>query len=604
VYSEVVGALLPGPVPTMGSSDSPSTWDYVVVATLSTIALFGFTNHIWSWNRPPTAEDLLADIEAPEVLRQHTKEFDKKEVIEVLDGVHVAIGYALANSIMIDAPEGLIIVDTTGSVDTGEEVLAAFREITEKPVKAIIYTHNHADHVQGASAFVEDPENPPEIWAHHTLEKKMNDFFMINAGIFQRSLRQFGGQLPLLINSGIGPFLEYKSDMRVGSILPNKLLYEDAEDVTIAGLDLRLIHIPGETDDQIAVWLDDKKVLMCGDDFYRAFPNLYAIRGTAPRNVMHWVESLDKMRALRPEYVVPSHTRPLQGEEYIGELFRNYRDAIQYVHDQTVRFINKGMKAEDIVPLISLPPKLAENPYLQQLYGTVEWSVKGVFSQYLGWFSGDPVELRPLNANARAQRMIDMVGGISRVLSEARNALENGDDKWAIELASHVFILNPDNTEARDIRTVAIKSLASKETSANGRNYFLTKLLEDHRFLTSRVDEQAKTNLIHQMSVTQILNGVRTRFMAEKCGDVELDAVFHFTDIDEIHTAHVRNHIVDFVQEDTEDAHFRVTTTLKSFKDVLAKVRSPTAAYMSGDLGVDGGVFKLREFMDCFDADV
>ena len=62
----------------------------------------------------------------------------------------MAIGYALGNSIMVDAPEGLIIVDVTETVESGRQVFAEFRKISKKPVKAIVYTHQHPDHTWGA----------------------------------------------------------------------------------------------------------------------------------------------------------------------------------------------------------------------------------------------------------------------------------------------------------------------------------------------------------------------------------------------------------------------------------------------------------------------
>ena len=42
---------------------------------------------------------------------------------------------------------------------------------------------------------------------------------------------------------------------------------------------MTLKHCPGETPDQIVVWLPEKKVLIAADNYYKSFPNLYAIRG-------------------------------------------------------------------------------------------------------------------------------------------------------------------------------------------------------------------------------------------------------------------------------------------------------------------------------------
>ena len=64
------------------------------------------------------------------------------------------------------------------------------------------------------------------------------------------------------------------------------------------------------------------------------------------------------------------------------------RDGIQLVHDQTVRYMNKGLYPNEITRKVYLPPYLTEHPFLQEFYGTVEWSIKAVFANYMGWFSG------------------------------------------------------------------------------------------------------------------------------------------------------------------------------------------------------------------------
>jgi len=74
-----------------------------------------------------------------------------KYIFQVTEGVYVAIGFALANSILIDGPEGLIVVDTTESPEAATEILKEFRRIVpNKQIKAIVFTHNHPDHVNGA----------------------------------------------------------------------------------------------------------------------------------------------------------------------------------------------------------------------------------------------------------------------------------------------------------------------------------------------------------------------------------------------------------------------------------------------------------------------
>ena len=93
----------------------------------------------------------------------------------------------------------------------------------------------------------------------------------------------------------------------------------------------------GETNDQIIGWLPHRRILLAADNVYRSFPNLYAIRGTPSRDARQWAASLERMRALGAEVLVPSHTRPVVGAKQVSELLEAYRDAILYVHDQTLR---------------------------------------------------------------------------------------------------------------------------------------------------------------------------------------------------------------------------------------------------------------------------
>ena len=81
-----------------------------------------------------------------------------------------------------------------------------------------------------------------------------------------------------------------------------------------------------------------------------------------------WAKAVDLMRRLKPKLLVPQHTRPIEGQEEIYEILTAYRDAIQLVHDQTVRYMNKGLYPDEITRKVVLPPYLAEHPFLQGKY--------------------------------------------------------------------------------------------------------------------------------------------------------------------------------------------------------------------------------------------
>ena len=223
-----------------------------------------------------------------EDLISHTNEFNKEIYTYKTPGglIHIAVGFGIANSIMIEGEDGNIIVDVTDSVSEAEKVYSIFKKKNSNPIKAIIYTHNHGDHTFGAEYFIKSQEDKPLVIAHESTDYYVQRIMgIINPIISKRSTRMFGTLLPddQFINAGIGPSLNV-SDSPIGYIEPDTV-FKDELKIEIAGINLELYHAPGETNDQIFVWLPDHKALMPGDNIYNTFPNLYTIRGTTHRNV-------------------------------------------------------------------------------------------------------------------------------------------------------------------------------------------------------------------------------------------------------------------------------------------------------------------------------
>ena len=142
-------------------------------------------------------------------MTEHSGEFDKKEVLTLLNNIYVAIGYGLANCIMIEGEDGIIIIDTMESHQAAQDVLADFRKITKKPIVGIILTHFHADHTNGISVFLEDCEDleKVEIICHESLPHYLSQVLNVRGQVtYQRAVRQFGTEIPreALKNAGIG----------------------------------------------------------------------------------------------------------------------------------------------------------------------------------------------------------------------------------------------------------------------------------------------------------------------------------------------------------------------------------------------------------------
>ncbi|ESO89741.1 hypothetical protein LOTGIDRAFT_234133 [Lottia gigantea] len=573
-----------------------------------TLAVLAFGGN-WYWNKlnkRARVERAWQEISGPDTIQkhqEHSKTFNTAQVIKVTPKIYCAIGYALANSIMIVGTDGVVIVDVTESVTSGKEVLKAFKKITKKPIKAIIYTHNHADHTFGASAFIEDPKKMPEIWAHNDIIRQFQRVFYTHQAFMKRAMRQFGALLTNTINAGIGSHLRLNShDSSIGIVYPNKLFMGKERDIMVAGLKLKLVHIPGETADQIGVWVEDQKTFLCADDIYKAFPNLYAIRGTPARDLLDWTSSIDTMIALEPEHLVPSHTRPMKGGKYIKDLLTTYRDAIQFIHDQTIRLTNKGYHPDEIATLIKLPKKMASLSYLQQFYGTVEWSAKGVYNTYMGWFSGDATELFPLTPDEEATRMAKLVGGANVLAAQAKDASKKGDHQWALQLSSYALRVDPDDVLAKDVKVKSLMSLGRRQISANGRNYYFTSAMEELGEVNNEVGDEQRAMFIQNVPILNLFNMLRVKFIPESCDHLYLTVLFVFKDTNQFIRVQVRNAIVLIHDKPSKTYDIKVQTTESIWRQVLSSRFSALSSMASGELSVEGGMLKFKEFMGCFEA--
>ena len=483
---------------------------------------------------------------------------------------------------------------------------AEFAKITNKPVEALIYTHNHADHVMGGLAFA--PDGRVDVYAHETTNHYINRVASVVRPILTvRSARMFGSYLQRdgadhLQGVGLGPFVEtLDPNATLGLIRPNKTFADELE-TEICGVRVRLVHAPGETNDQIFVWLPERDVLMPGDNIYKAFPNLYTIRGTLYRDVLQWVKSLDRMRSLRPMHLAPSHTRPISGRETVFETLTAYRDAIQFVHDQTIRGINRGLSPDELVETVELPPHLAEHPYLQQLYGKVEWSVRAVYDGYLGWFDGDAAALQPLDPETRAKEMASLAGGIDPLRRTAREALDAERFEWAAELATHLIRLDPDSNEARRIKAGAIRALSRREINANARNYYLTQALELEGTVQVDADPSRENALsfVRTIPIGKFVGAMPTNLDYEASADTEMVAGFRFPDVGEGYGIHIRRGVAEFQERFPDDPDLTITADSTVWRELVLGLRNPVAAFASGDVEFEGSALDLVGFLRLF----
>lgn len=413
---------------------------------------------------------------------QKQDDYFVKKIHKVADNVYTAVGFHGATTSMIVGDDGVIMIDSLFGPKSAADAFAEFRKISNLPVKAIIYTHGHQDHVGGASAYLKDAKGEVKIIAAKNLSNNTGADSSVNALLIERGVMQFGRSLPKeqLTNRGLAPAGTYDKDMMKGFVKPN-LLVDGSLKIRIAGIDLELRQVSGETSDHLSVWMPGQRILFCGDNFYKAFPNLYAIRGTPYRDVRAWAETDAELAKLRPEVLVPGHTTPIIGEDKVVEALTDYSRAIEFVFDETVKGMNRFEDPETIAQNIKLPPDLADKPWLSEVYGNIENASRAIFSGLVGWFDGRPVNLHPLSKQERADRSARLLGTPQQAIAmllKAEKGSSYKDYQWGLELVELILprtdLTKEERRQVIESQIRLLRAIAQHESNPVNRNYYLT----------------------------------------------------------------------------------------------------------------------------------
>jgi len=525
----------------------------------------------------------------------------EKRIEEVTEGVYVAIGYALANSILIEAPEGNIVIDATEDIDVAHEIKSEFKKLSNRPLLALIYTHAHRDHILGASALV---EKGTEVYAHRLFQDVLfkDQLHVLRQVMNKRNIRQFG--VKLTEEKKFRLHSRWDPDKTPDYVLPNRLFEGEQETTVIAGQTLTIFHAPGETDDHIYIWLPDRKILFCGDNYYMAFPNLYAIRGSY-RPVLRWIAAIDKMRDLEPDFLVPSHGYPLIGAERISTVLTAYRDAIQYIHDAVIRGANDGKTPDELIEEIHLPQQLTSYPFLKEDYGRISLSIRAIYQSYLGVFDGNATNLDPLSPKERAQRIIDLIGSRSKLADAARQALTNGDYQWAAEIADMLLALDSGEDMARNLKAEALAQMGMRSRNMNVRYYYLTQAAELQKEVDIPDDTQeAIKQLAPRASLDKIFGSIVFCLAPAAMSDMadkEITVGFKTTDTEETYRMVIRRGVAEARSGLPKNQDLLIQVSSQVLKEISLGLNNLSSAWLNGQLKISGSITRFQDFASLFE---
>tara|TARA_B100000989_G_scaffold268080_1_gene222557 strand:- start:3687 stop:5390 length:1704 start_codon:yes stop_codon:yes gene_type:complete len=526
----------------------------------------------------------------------------EKGIYQVVDNVYVAIGYGLANSILIVGDTGNIIIDTTEDPELGKQINLEFKKISNLPNKAIIYTHSHVDHWRGAPGFFEEET---KVYAHSTFQKGFFDQNnLLRPILTERGMKQFGHFLPENLKRGHGLGFTLNFDFEQPSVIyPTNFFDEQTSQLSVGGIDLEIQHTPGETDDQIIIYYPDKNVVISGDNYYMRFPNLYTIRGTSYRDTKSWYKSVDAMRSYKPEFLISCHGPYLSGQQVIEDRLIIYRDAIQYIHDYAIRGANLGKTPDELVEEFEYPSFFLDNYDLQEKYGKVSWSIRNVYNGYLGFFDGKAVNLEPLSAKNRAKHIFELIGTKEKLIAEINKANSSQNYQWAAEL-SDVGLLNfPNDDKIKNLYSLSLENLSLVEKNPIARNYYLSEAYELSNKIKPSLEYTVSAEQAKNIPLDTFFDAMGPRLDAQKAKNKLIKVGFNITDTDEKFGVIVRNQIAEISNFYDDSFDVVISVDSNTWKGIVLKSESAAQAIAYGKLKIVGESVKFLQFSSLFNND-
>jgi alkyl sulfatase BDS1-like metallo-beta-lactamase superfamily hydrolase len=537
----------------------------------------------------------------------------EEQLYKVGEKAWTYVGNGLSNQSFVEGPTGLIVIDTGECVEEMELALSAIRQETQAPIVACIYTHFH--YVAGTTAVLKESgnENLP-IYGHDGIEANLLRF---GGEVGPRSARglvhQFAVVLPEdgpdgIVNVGLGRFLRNPrhAPFTHGHVPANHTINETTE-FSIAGLKVKLIPAPSDATDSITIWFSELK-LAANNLLWPALFNVFAIRGEEYRDPRILLKGLDGLEALGADYLMGTHGPPIEGSTQVQDSIINYRDSIQYMWDQTVRGANLGLTLDELTSFVQLPSQFKDSYLTTQLYGVVEHHVRQIYNGLFGWFDEDESKLFPTPSPERAQKLIAGFGGKPDVRLTIDKAIEEGDYRWAIELSTWLVRCefnsysraDAGEQEDRDRLALSLRGVAQSTTSANIRNWCLTRALElegtlnlerfrGHRF---RVAEVMNRPAAQSVSILKVL------LVPEKAADFDQEIRIIF---DDGTTAglRIRNQVA--VPTDGNNAEITLTISHQQWAQLLGGKSNLVQLLSEDELEATPGNEEIIRFFRCFD---
>ncbi|MEO3723647.1 alkyl sulfatase dimerization domain-containing protein [Pseudomonas syringae] len=529
-------------------------------------------------------------------------------LFKVRDGIYQLRGFDIANMTLIDGQTGWIVVDPLTSRESAAAALAFAREhLGNKPVSAIVFTHDHADHFGGVLGITSSSEvaqrNIPIVAPAGFMEEATSENILAGPAMARRSMYQFGKNLTPgatgIVDTGLGKNVAYGS---MGILPPTQIIDQPIQPLVLDGVSFVFHNMPGaEAPAELTFSIPALKAYGGAELLAQTMHNLLPIRGAKVRDALRWSDyaqiALDELGDT--EVYFGQHNWPIWGNERIREFITKHRDVYKYLHDQTVRLMNAGYTPNEIADKIQLPDSLASYFGTRGYYGDLRHNVKAIYQMYLGAYDGNPAHLNPLVPKESAKRYVELMGGNAKVVEAARVAYDKGEYRWVAELLDQAVLAKPDDTAAKELLARAYEQMGYQAESATWRNSYLTAAMELRNGPPAKgVKRSDLIELMKQTPTERFLEAMAASLDGPAADGKNWTFNLVLTDTNESFVLWIENAVLHYRKGPTaENANATLTVTKDLFVQLLGGTAGLKETLTSDDLKVDGSKVDLVRFL-------
>ncbi len=442
----------------------------------------------------------------------------------------------------------------------------------------------------------------PIIAPEHFLEHAVSENVYAGVAMLRRSYYYAAVALPKGATGTLGIGLGAGGSTGTpGLIAPTLDITRTGQEEVLDGVRIFFQMTPGtEAPAEMNFYFPDKRALCMAENATHNLHNLLTLRGAQVRDPRIWSRYLAEaieLFARQSDVSFASHHWPTWGTNEIITYLTQQRDLYAYLHDQTLRLINLGYIHSEIAEMMEMPPELDRAWHARGYYGSVNHNVKAIYQRYLGWYDANPAHLWQHPPQAAGTRYVQAFGGVDATVAKAREFSDQGDLRFAAELASHAVFAEPDNDAARELLATILQHLGYGAENATWRNSYLTGASE---LRSGKIDhtEVSSAGLAPALTIIQLFDSIAIRINGPRAWTESLSISWHFTDLHKNYRIELSNGaLIHYPTIGNRAADLTVTLTKPQLLRLPAGAK-PDGIDMSGDPGVLGRLMSLIDDPD------